>query len=54
MTGKRKPRPQRATDGGSRVALSALLRPGGKHGRRKAQRDVAKRAAIREQQEAGH
>jgi hypothetical protein len=47
MTRKRK-RPQRATDGGSRVALSALLRPGGAHGRRKATRDVEKRRAIRE------
>lgn len=50
---RRKRKTPRATDGGSRVALRALLAPGGRHGRRKAQRDVEKRRAIREQQTAG-
>lgn len=45
---KNKKRPERATDGGSAVALLAHQRPGGTHGRRKEQRRVERERAIKE------
>ncbi len=45
---KKQPKPPKATDGGSLVALSARFRPGGLHGRRKIQRRVERERSIRE------
>lgn len=48
----RRRRTPRATDGGSRIALSAILgRPGGTHGRRKPNKKAIRRKAINESKE---